>query len=61
MDNVSKQKELNYGIELLRIVSMMMIVTLHVLGRGGVLEESVVGGWTISCSIFYGDSVLLCC
>lgn len=43
MDKVSKQKELNYGIELLRIVSMMMIVTLHVLGRGGVLEESVVG------------------
>ncbi len=30
--------ERNYGIDLLRIVSMMMIVTLHVLGRGGILE-----------------------
>lgn len=52
MDNVSKQKELNYGIELLRIVSMMMIVTLHVLGRGGVLEESVVGGGQYHAAYF---------
>ena len=30
--------ERNYGIDLLRIVSMIMIVTLHVLGRGGIWE-----------------------
>ena len=31
-------RERNYGIDLLRIVSMMMVVTLHVLGHGGVLK-----------------------
>lgn len=30
----------NYGIDLLRIVSMIMIVVLHVLGHGGVLASS---------------------
>lgn len=29
----------NYGIDLLRIVSMQMIVVLHVLGCGGILEN----------------------
>lgn len=28
----------NYGIDALRIVSMLMVVTLHVLGHGGVLK-----------------------
>lgn len=27
----------NYGIDLLRIIAMMMVVTLHVLGHGGIL------------------------
>ena len=27
----------NYGIDFLRIITMMMVVTLHVLGHGGVL------------------------
>lgn len=34
-------KEHNYGIDLLRIISMFMIVMLHVLGHGGVLNASV--------------------
>ena len=33
-------KERNYGIDLLRIISMSMIVMLHVLGHGGVLNAS---------------------
>ena len=32
-----KIQERNYGIDLLRILSMFMIVILHVLGRGGIL------------------------
>ena len=28
----------NYGIDLLRLVSMLMVVTLHTLGHGGVLN-----------------------
>lgn len=31
----------NYGIDLLRIVSMMMIPVLHVLGHGGILRNAV--------------------
>ena len=30
----------NYGIDALRIVSMLMVVTLHVLGHGGILNSS---------------------
>ena len=33
-------KERNYGIDALRIVSMFMVVVLHVLGRGGVLQTA---------------------
>lgn len=31
----------NYGIDLLRIFSMLMIVTLHVLGQGGILKAAI--------------------
>lgn len=30
----------NYGIDLLRIVSMLMVVVLHILGQGGVLKTA---------------------
>lgn len=36
---VSLKKERNMGIESLRIVSMLMIVTLHVLKQGGILDN----------------------
>ena len=39
LKTVSVNNERNYGIDLLRIVSMMMIVTLHVLYQGGILEN----------------------
>ena len=29
----------NYGIELLRIIAMFMIVSLHTLGQGGILAS----------------------
>ena len=35
-----KAKEKNVGIELLRIISMIMVVTLHCLGHGGVLGNT---------------------
>lgn len=37
MANMLASKQRNYGIDLLRCVSMLMIVTLHVLSQGGVL------------------------
>ncbi len=33
-------KKRNYGIDLLRIVSMLMVVILHVLGQGGILKTA---------------------
>lgn len=36
-DNFSQR---NYGIDLLRILSMIMIPTLHVLGHGGILKNA---------------------
>lgn len=36
------KKERNLGIDLLRIISMCLVVLLHVLGRGGVLNNATV-------------------
>lgn len=36
-DNPSEH---NYGIDALRILSMLMVILLHVLGRGGILEAA---------------------
>ena len=33
-------KERNYGIDLLRIVSMFMVVVLHVVGHGDILDAT---------------------
>ena len=46
-------KERNYGIDCLRVISMFMVVLLHVLGRGGVLQA------TKNLSINYGVSWFL--
>lgn len=32
-------KERNYGIDMLRIVAMFMVIILHILGRGGILDS----------------------
>lgn len=32
--------ERNYGIEWLRIISMLMVVLIHINGSGGVIENS---------------------
>lgn len=37
---MNSKVERNYGIDLLRIVSMFMVVVLHVLGAGGLLEAT---------------------
>ena len=41
MDNtISIKVERNYGIDLLRIISMIMVVVLHMLLQGGVLDNA---------------------
>ena len=36
-DDISRR---NYGIDMLRIISMIMIPILHVLGHGGILDAT---------------------
>lgn len=49
----------NYGIDALRIVSMLMIVTLHINGQGGVM-------WTVEvhslrwCIVWLGEIASMC-
>jgi surface polysaccharide O-acyltransferase-like enzyme len=38
-----KEKDRNIGLDLLRIISMLMIVSLHYLGKGGVLWNTTEG------------------
>ena len=42
LKSLNKIDERNYGIDLLRILAMFMIVMLHVLGRGGILENATI-------------------
>ena len=34
------RKQRNYGIDLLRMIAMLMVVILHILGKGGVLQAA---------------------
>lgn len=46
----------NYGIDLLRIVAMIMIVVLHVLGRGGIVKNTI--PFTLRYEIAWGLEML---
>ena len=35
----TSNKQRNYGIDFLRLISMFMVVVLHILGQGGILEN----------------------
>lgn len=37
---MERKAERNYGVDLLRLVSMLFVLILHTLGQGGVLENS---------------------
>ena len=41
MEEKIVKKERNYGVDLLRLISMLMVVVLHVLGQGGILSNSI--------------------
>ncbi len=40
---VSIRSERNYGIDILKILAIFMVVILHILGRGGILDACEVG------------------
>ncbi|WP_292881933.1 hypothetical protein [Methanobrevibacter sp. UBA188] len=39
--NVMKTTQRDYGIDLLRIISMLMVPIVHVIGQGGILAAAV--------------------
>lgn len=53
------KRERNMGIDLLRIVSMIMVVTLHVLGHGGILKSA--GSLTLNYEIVWAMEILCYC
>ena len=52
------KKERNYGIDLLRVISMLFVVILHSLGQGGILNNVVIDsnqymcGWFLKSFVF---------
>lgn len=56
--SVKIQDERNYGVDLLRIVAMLMVVLLHVWGPGGILFEVKSGtahyqaAWLLEIAVF---------
>ena len=51
-------KERNYGIDLLRVISMIGVMTLHVLGHGGVLAITKI--LTLNYNIAWLLNILFC-
>lgn len=49
----------NYGIDLLRVVSMLSIILLHLLNHGGILDRTYVGG-VRSSIIWFIEIAILC-
>lgn len=45
---IDNSVERNYGVDLLRCVSMFMVVILHVLGFGGVLDEAKGNAYSVA-------------
>ena len=52
MKKFIEKKERNYGIDLLKIISMLMVVILHVLGQGGILDS--VTNLSFEGEVFWG-------
>lgn len=57
--NGKTENKRNYGIDLLRIVSMFMIVCLHVLGKGGVIGNAP--HFTVKGEIFWAIEIACYC
>ena len=52
------QQQRNYGIDLLRMFSMLLVVILHTEGHGGVLEAAQ--GHSVYWALPAGSICLLC-
>lgn len=48
---IKKQSNRNIGIELARIISMLMVVILHTIGHGGILDNTI--GLSVNNNLIY--------
>lgn len=53
------KRERNYGIDLLKCVSMLLIVVLHILGAGGILGAAAPGSAALHAA-WYLETLALC-
>ena len=49
----------NYGIDLLRICSMLMVIIIHILGQGGILQSSITMSSQYKIAYFF--EIAACC
>lgn len=59
MNYNSSETKRNYGIDLLRLLSMFMVVVLHVLGKGGILNN--VTNLTLRGELFWSLEITCYC
>lgn len=53
-------RERNYGLDFLRVFSMLLVVIVHVLGQGGVLDSATPGSANYWVAWFM-ESISICC
>lgn len=53
-------KERNYGLDFLRVFSMLLVVVVHVLGQGGILDSAVPGSANYWVAWFM-EGASICC
>ena len=58
---ISSKKDKNISYEILRVVSMLMVITLHYLVKGGLLRESLVGASASEGVFWFLEAACLCC
>lgn len=51
LKSIKKQSDRNIGIELARIISMLMVVILHIIGHGGILDNTT--GLSVNNNLIY--------
>jgi surface polysaccharide O-acyltransferase-like enzyme len=54
-----KNRERNYGLDLLRIISMLMVVVLHIISHGSILEKANILTLT-GASVWFLRSLCFC-
>ncbi|OUM59477.1 hypothetical protein PIROE2DRAFT_63757 [Piromyces sp. E2] len=55
---VQKKRTRNYGVDILKMLSMFMVVTLHTLGNGGVLESTEKNSLNFAVAYFIETAAL---